>query len=922
MDKSHQSESLRERFNISKIAIQRPVLTLSFWLAIAVAGLLAFSSLQYALFPDITFPVVVVNTSAPLKSALDTEKKLTIPIEAAMKPLKGVEGVESSTYPGQSVVRLRFSVGSDLKASSRQVETAMKTVKLPTNTTTNIIPVNLNEAAVVSYVFSDASKSLEALSKTATDQIIPAIAKLPGVLKVNLLGEPTKLDLTKPPTREALTQSGTITRFNDKQVLAFQVVKESNANTLEVVHQVNKEVDRLRKQYPSVKFTLASTQATFIEAATHETINALIEAIVLSVVVIYPFLWNWRATLISAVAIPMSLLGTFIVMAFYGFNLETITLLALALVIGNVVDDAIVDVENISRHLDEGETPRQAAILATNEIGLTVTAATLTAIAVFLPVGTMGGVLGQFFKPFGITISAAMLTSLLVARTLSPLLATYWLKPPKPQNERRSLGFMHRFQRGLDGINYRYQNLLQWSLNHRGIVVAIAIASFLGGLALIPLIPKGFIPKLDRGEFNITYIAPQPEIPEALKQALEAQSSAPGQNAAPKLPPGVSPDQMASGLPPGSGIPKLPAFNPLDDSLKVAKQLDQFVMTSPQVKNTFTIVGSRQGEPNKGTIYVELKKDRTMKTADVQDQFRRDLPKIAGVTTSVEDIQFVDTGGEKPVQVRIQGDDLQALDSAARQIQTRLEKIPGFVDVSASTQANKGTDIREIQRTEGQRVATISANLGQGLTIGEASDRAIAEAKAVIPPGISLKLGGDSARVDEILGSFAKTLALSIVCILVVLLALFRRLTDTFVIFLSLPLSVVGAMLGLLIAQSDFGMISLIGIIFLLGLTNKNAILIVDYINQLRRDGFDRNDAILKAGPVRLRPILMTTVATILGMVPIAVGYGAGAELRSPMAIAIIGGLITSTLLSLIVIPVVYALLDDLRTNFKPGLKK
>ena len=916
-------KSTRSRFNISKIALQRPVLTLSFWLAVVVAGVLAFSSLKYALFPDITFPVVVVNASAPLKTAVETEQKLTNPIEATLSGLEKLDGVvDSTTYPGQSVVRLKFVVGTNLEEATRTVKAALKTVALPAKTTTKVIPVNLNEAAVVSYAIASSSEDLKALSKTAKDQIIPVIAQLPGVLKVTLSGEPSKLDLTKPPKLEDLTKSGTLVRFNGQEAIAFQVVKKSDANTLEVVREVNQEVERLRTTLPTVQFSVAATQADYIKAATDETVKALIEAMILSVIVIYPFLWNWKATVISALAIPMSLLGTFIVMAFYGFNLETITLLALALVIGNVVDDAIVDVENIARHLEEGEAPRQAAISATDEIGLTVTAATLTAIAVFLPVGTMGGALGQFFKPFGITISAAMITSLFVARTLSPLLAASWLKPPKPRDQNNP-SIADRFQNGFDRLNQQYRRLLQWSLNHKGIVVAIALASFIGGLALIPLIPKGFIPKLDRGEFNISYIAPTPEIPEALKQALAGQA-APGQASGQgaidprKLPPGVSPQLAAAQNRPS----QLPEFDPLKDSLKVAKQLDQFVRRSPDVESTFTIVGSRQGEPNKGTIYVKLKSDRTANTADVQDRLRRDLPNIAGVTTSIEDIQFVDTGGDKPVQVQIQGNDLQAIDRAAQKIQTRLAKIAGLVDVSSTTQNNSDSDIRDIQHNNQQRVATISANLGQGLTIGEAGDRATAEARAVLPPEISLRLGGDNARIDEILSSFGKTLALSLLCIVIVLFVLFRRWTDTLVIFLSLPLSIVGAMVGLLIAQSDFGMISLIGIIFLLGLTSKNAILIVDYINQLRRLGLQRDDAILKAAPVRFRPILMTTVATLLGMLPIAVGWGAGAELRTPMAIAIMGGLITSTLLSLIVIPVLYALLDNFQTWLNNAIRK
>lgn len=910
---------LRERLNISRLAIQFPWITLGFWIAVAVAGTLAFSSLKYALFPDITFPVVVVNAAAPLKSAEITEIQLTQPLEATLRSLKGVTDLESTSYPGQSVISLRFQVGTDLDQASRTAETALKQAKLPKGATSKIIPINLNEAAVVSYAIESQTDSLKTLSQTTKTKIIPEISKIPGVLKVNLLGEPSELDLTNlAQPEELLNSGGTRVRFNGQAAVALQVVKRGDANTLEVVKAVDQVVTRLQGQLPNLTLTLAATQAKYIQAATGETIQALIEAIVLSIVVIYPFLWNWRSTLISALAIPMSLLGTFIVMAWFGFNLETITLLALALVIGSIVDDAIVDVENISRHLETGESPRQAAILATNEIGLTVTAATLTAVAVFLPVGTMGGTLGQFFKPFGITITAAMLTSLLVARTLSPLLAAHWLRPQSrlanaPQIEDQ-VGW-------LGGINRFYFRLLDWSLNHRWLIVGIAVLSFVLGIALIPLIPKGFIPKLDRGEFNISYRAPLPKIPPELLAAQMRGQPVNGLDSN-QLPEGISPEQLPEGISPEQFAPsqlptppKLP--DPLADSLKVATQLDQFVQKSPAVDTVFTIVGSRQGEPNKGLIYVKLKPDNTIHTADIQDQMRQNLPQLIGVTTSVEDIQFVDTGGEKPVQLKIVGNNLRNLDRAARQIKQRLEKIPGLEDVSTTADANQDGQVIEIRRTQGQRVATISANLGQGLTIGEATDRAVAEAKAVLPADVALQLGGDSAQVDEILGSFGQTLALSVLAIIVVLLVLFKSWTDTVVIFVSLPLSIVGAMLGLLIAQSDFGMISLIGIIFLLGLTNKNAILIVDYINQLKKAGFSNREAILKAGPVRLRPILMTTFATILGMLPLALGFGAGAELRSPMAIAIMGGLVTSTLLSLLVVPVIYDLINGSRSTAK-----
>lgn len=889
--------SARESFNISKLAIKFSWLTVCFWIGITVAGVLAFSSLKYALFPDITFPVVVVTAQAPLTNTLDTEEKLTKPIEESLKSLVGLEDIRSSTYPGQTAVVSSFIVGTNLETVTSKISQIVNQLNLPKDTNKKIIPLNLNESAAVSYAVESSVRDIDNLRQLTKDKILPRIANLPGVLKVSLLGGGT----LKPQE----TTGGTLVRFNGQDALAFQVIKKGDANTLEVVSRVEKEVQQLRSNLKDVTLTLAATQGEYIRNATHSTIDALIEAIILSVVVIFPFLWNWQATLISALAIPISLLGTFIVMAIYGFNLETITLLALALVIGSIVDDAIVDVENIMRHIENGKTPREAALIATNEIGLTVTAATLTAVAVFLPIGLMGGVIGQFFKPFGITVSAAMLTSLLVARTLSPVLAIYWLKPKPINSPQKQSKIWQEFEQA-------YGNLLTWSLQHRLIVVGLAVVSLIAGIALIPLIPKGFIPKLDRGEFNIVYTSLVPSLPAALGQEVPGGGGQPGgretqREQKDKL--GNSSLSVAADL---SADPSpISISNLLNDSLDVAKKLEKVVRNSPDVATVFTTVGSRGGEPNKGTLYVKLKAERKLKTAQVQDQLRATLPKLAGVTTSVEDIQFVDTGGQKPLQVALQGKDLKALTTAAKAVKARIEKISGFADVTITGESHQQDTILQIERLNHQRVVYIGANLGQDLTLGNATDIVVSEAKAVIPAGVSLNLGGDSARQNQVFGSFGTTLGLSALCIIVVLIWLFKSWSDPIVIGLSLPLAIVGALLALLFTKSDFGMISLIGFVFLLGITNKNAILIVDYINQLRDSGIEKTEAILKAGPVRLRPIMMTTAATILGMVPIALGLGAGSELRSPMAVSIAGGLVSSTILSLFVVPVFYAILDD-----------
>ncbi|MBW4698665.1 MAG: efflux RND transporter permease subunit [Aphanocapsa lilacina HA4352-LM1] len=836
-------QSLRERWNISRLALKHPWLTLGFWAALSVIGVFAFGSLKYALFPDITFPVIVVNSSHASLSAEDTEANLTRPIEQRLKNLAGVDKVRSQSYPGQSVVSLALAVGTDLEAAKREAQTALAQTALPADATYQVFPVNLNESAAASYAIESDTLDLDSLAKVAAARIVPALQKVPGVLRVTLLGE------------RGLADKPTAVRFGGRDALAVQIVKRERANTLEVVRSADQEVERLRRELAGIDLRLAATQADYIREASQATVEALVLAVALSVLVIFPFLGSWRATFISALAIPTSLLGTFIVMALLGFNLETITLLALALVIGIIIDDAIVDVENIARHLDDGEPPYQAAVSATDEIGLTVTAATLTIVAVFLPVGLMGGVLGQFFRPFGITVSAAVLTSLLVARTLSPLLASRWLKAHSPRAANIEAAWQTGWLR-------RYRRILSWALDHRQVVVGLALASFVAGLALIPLIPKGFIPHLDRGEFNVRFAA-------------------------------------ALGT-------------PVEDSLAVARQLEGTVRSFPDVAVVFTTVGER-GASHRGVLYVKLREERTLRTFDLQDQLRARLPAIEAADVSVEDMPFVDNGAQKPLEVALLGPDLEPLQSAAAALKERLAAQPGFADLAVGGAGQYEGLTVEISHLGGERVVYLSSNLSRGLTIGEATDRVNAAAKTVLPAGVRLSFGGDAENVSNVFGGFAVTLVLSVVCILGVLLWLFRSWTDPLVVLLSLPLSVVGAMLAQFVTRSDFGMISVIGIIFLLGLVNKNAIILVDYINQLRAGGLPTREAILQAGPIRLRPILMTTAAAILGMLPIALGLGAGAELRAPMAIAIIGGLLTSTLLSLIVVPVAYSLFAPLK---------
>ncbi|MDJ0728057.1 MAG: efflux RND transporter permease subunit [Prochloraceae cyanobacterium] len=895
-DPGQKKISFRERFNISRLAIKYSWITICFWLAVTVAGLFAFSSLKYALFPDVTFPVVVVNAKAPLETTIATEAALTKPIEQQLLSLEGKDEVSSTTYPGQSVINVLFEAGIDPELATQSAKTALQGVDLPPDSSFEVIPFNLNESSASSYALIGNGKSLKELIAIAQTKIIPEIEQLPGVLKVNLLGN------SSPPKTEVDSEVAlkntppTLVTFNNQAAIGLDIIKRSDANTLEVVEKIETEMAKLQAAYPEIIINLAKTQASFISQATRATVEDLIFAIVIAVAIVFPFLRNFKATVITALAIPISLLGTSIVMAISGFNLETITLLALALVIGIVVDDAIVDVENITRHIEKGKKPLQAAILGTDEIGLTVIASTLTIVAVFLPVALMGGAIGKFFKPFGLTVSAAVLISLFVARTLSPVLAIYWLEPKQKKQEAkkptRKLICFNQL------IVQPYRKLLNWSLQHRKVVIAVALSSFVFGISLIPLIPAGFIPLLDRGEFNIIYTTSLPNLRPAQK------------------PPKSTTEQKSDRTNSLSWLSELtssPTKLLLLRTRRAGKKIEQSVLESPYVESVYTVSGAR-GIPNRGEMHVSLNKEalkeNNLNTFDIKEQIRANLPQLPRVTISVEDIQFVDTGGEKPLKLALVGDNLDDLNQSSIDFKNRIAELPGFVDITA-TGENADGPIEIIERKNGQRVAYVSSNLAKDLGLGDATQQVVQIAEDILPASVSLDLQGDSAKMSEVIGSFAITLSLSIICMLLLLLLLFGRFLEPIVVILSLPLSVVGATIALLVSSSDFGMISAIGLIFLVGLLDKNALLLMDYINLKRRSGMSRTEAILETGTVRLRPILMTTTSTVCAMLPIALGVGAGAELRQPMAVTIIGGLITSSALTLVVVPVLYTLLED-----------
>ncbi len=833
-------QTLKHLGSISEFAIAFPRATIGFWLVLSIVGAFAFFNLKLALFPDITFPVVIVSATTNQIDVAANERALTTPLEHTLGALPGVTRMHSLTYPQFVVVDLAFDVSTPLETRRSQVEAALAQISLARGTKTTVSTLNLNETPVATYAITKVDTPLHELARVAEAEIAPRLRALPGVLRADVIGG------------ESTGAHASAYRFDGRPAVAIAIIKRADANTLDVADAAEAAVRELDAARPQIHIVRTTEQATYIREATQATQEALGLAVFLAIVVIWPFLRDVRATLISAIAIPVSLLGTACVMWLFHFRLETITLLALALVVGVIVDDAIVAVENIVRHLEAGEPPRVAAVAANKEIGLTLVAASLTIVAVFLPIGLMSGTLGQFFRAFGITASAAILFSLLAARTLSPTIAAMWLRA-RPTALRDAVR-----EREPDA---RYREILAWSLQHRGAVVGIACAALVAGVALIPFIPKGFIPHLDRGEFRVNFTAPL----------------------------GTS----------------------LADSQNVARQLEETIRANRDVTHAYTTIGARANASNVGTIDVYLAPNRHAKTIDVENAIRSRLPAIDGVVTTVADVPFVGSDTAKSLQFALVGDDLETLRRVGRNLEHHLQKTPGFVDVGA-TGLSDGTPFSGIEHLGEKRAVGITSDLVSDLTIGDANDRVVALARKLLPYSVVLTFGGGSADASTVFRDFGIALGLSVVAIVIVLGALFRSIVDPIVIVIALPLSIVGALFALWVTRADFGIISLMAVIFLFGLVNKNAILLVDRIKNLRASGLGREAAITQAGAQRLRPIVMTTAATILGMLPIALGFGAGAELRAPMAVAIIGGLITSTLLTLVVVPVAYTLVDDL----------
>ncbi len=1004
--------------NLSAWSIKNPIPAAMLFVLLSFAGLLSFRAMKVQNFPDMDLPVVVVTASLPGAAPGQLESDVARKIENAIATTQGLKHITTTLTDGTATISAEFQLEKPVQEAVDDVRSAVSRVRadLPADLRDPIVAkLEFTAQPILAYAIATDKWNDEALSWFVDDTLARRLLAVPGVGAVNRVGgvtrevrvaldtarmqalqvsvsdisrqlravqldiaggrtdlgdseqairtiatvqtaqELARMDIPLSDGRhvrldQVATVSDTVAEqrsaalLDGKPVIGFEVSRSRGASEVEVGAGVQLALDKLLAENSHLKLTRT---VDFVQIASDEydsSMRLLIEGGILAVIVVWIFLRDWRATIVSAVALPLSVIPAFIGMHALGFSINIITLLALSLVVGILVDDAIVEVENIVRHLRMGKTPYQAAMEAADEIGLAVVATTFTLIAVFLPTAFMSGIPGRFFKQFGWTAALAVFASLVVARLLTPMMAAYIMKPMVAQEkEPRWLGV--------------YMRASAWCLKHRLLTMLGATVFFIGSIALIPLLPSGFIPPDDNAQTQVT---------------LE--------------------------LPPGSRI--------ADTNTLVAMAAER-VRKVGHIDSIYTTIGggaagadpfagNAASDPRKATLTLQLaKRGERPPKQKIEQSLRAALEDIPGVRVKVG------LGGSNDKYVfALASEDPQALADAAREVTRGIRTIPGIGNVGSSASlvrpeitarpdlaraADLGVTSSAIAET--LRLATVGdydqylpkLNLAQRqvpivvrlensarenlavlerltvpgargpVRLGEVVQLEMAGGPAVInrydrsrnvnieielgsrglgevneavhaleavqhlPASVRLVEVGDAEMMGELFASFGLAMLTGVLCIYLVLVLLFHDFLQPVTILAALPLSLGGAFVGLLIADKSFSMPSLIGLVMLMGIATKNSILLVEYAVVARRDhGMSRWDALLDACHKRARPIIMTTLAMGAGMLPIALSLGeADMSFRSPMAVAVIGGLITSTVLSLLVVPAVFTYIDD-----------
>jgi hydrophobe/amphiphile efflux-1 (HAE1) family protein len=751
-------------------------------------------------------------------------------------------------------------------------------------------------------------------------------------------------------------------RLNGAASVGLDILRQSGANVVDVADQINIVLTKIKAELPAgMNIVVAQDDSIFIRDSVSDVLDNIIWGGLLAVLVIFLFLGSGRSTLISAVAIPASIIATFTLMRLLNLTINIMTLLGMSLAVGLLIDDAIVVIENIYRHMEMGKKPMEAARDATNEIGLAVSATTFSIIVVFLPVAFMSGIIGRFFFAFGMTVAFAVAVSLFVAFTLTPMLSSRFVLPL----DRMEKTFFYRklawWNRGVKGIQQKwYKPTLLWCLNHRILTILIAAAAFVGSLGLGQFIGSEFMPTTDQNKFYVSFE-------------------------------GMAGDR-------------------LETTIEQIKPVEHLLMKYPEVVSILTTIGSGSNPIYSGTIAVNLvdKSERKASADSLTKAVREELKSIPGYFFTVE-MEESHGGMGRAVDLSIRGPNLNQLNTYTQLLRYRIEHVPGLVDLKSSLEAGKpemqmylnrdlasdlGVNTMEVAQSmrlfidgdvvsrykdvddeydirlqvdeqfrhdptavgmlpipsnksiEGRdrftvplsQIVTIDKGVGasevkrydrireirlSGSVVDRPAGSVRADVMAIadsldLMSGYSISAVGEAEIQKESFASIFSALVLAIIFVYFVLASQYNNFLDPLSIMISQPLAMIGAIISLLLFGSAFSVISLIGIVLLMGLVTKNGILLIDFAKQRMAHGMEREAALMEAGPIRFRPIIMTSLATIFGALPLALGIGAGAELRAPIARAVMGGMVSSTLLTLLVTPVVYTYFDDLaRGNFR-----
>ena len=1031
---------------LSDVSIKRPVFATMMMVALVVLGIVSFNRLAVDEYPDITYPIVIVQSSYPGASPEVMERDVSRPIEEALNTVQGLKELTSSSLNGSSIVRVQFNLDVDVMAAQQEVQSKVARIRraLPPEMEEPIIlRFDPNERPIMSIAMQSGERPMRELTSLAEQVVSPRLQSVTGVGGINLAGTETRqirieinpdamrsYGISVPQVISALRDenqevpAGRVTRGEtedliritgrivdpaafasiavavrngvpvrlgdvatvvdgaadrrtaallgeggsgpDQPALALDILKISGSNTVAVADSVRAAAAALERQLPAdVKLRVIRDDSQKIREGLADVELTIVLGAVLTIAIIYLFLNSWRSTIITGLTLPVSIISAFFIMWVFGFTVNTMTLLALSLAIGLLIDDAIVVRENIVRHVHMGKDHVRAAKEGTDEIGLAVFSTTLAVVAVFIPVAFMGGMIGRIFFQFGVTVTFAVLVSLFVSFTLDPMLSSVWPDPDhenadgtptKRMNPIRRVGLA--FDRWFERTADKYPAKLDWALRHRAIVMAGAVASVVAAGVIYPFLGFTWLPEVDNGEFNVNL----------------------------RTPPGSS----------------------LQYTVGKAEYVSRFLRSKPEVEFTYTTIGGGfRGTSNSGQIYVKLKSrhERDKDLFAIQNELRQELRKMTGVRPTITGSRSIFGGFGQPIQINVQGPEENRLKLAASQVLEKIRQtegaaepnssdegqIPqldinvdrqqawaagiGIADVAATLQPvfagqratrwedplgyshdvvvvypdslrTNAADISELMIPSGatdpatgraamvplsqvaevktnlapqqinrrslERQVSVSAGVLPGYSMGEVAGRVrLAIDSLGLPLGYRTIFGGDVQNLEETKGYVLAAIGLAVVFIYLILASLFGSFFQPLAIMLALPLSFIGVALALLLTNGNINVMTMIGIIMLMGLVTKNGILLLDFSNQQRARGASRHDSLLQSGRIRLRPIIMTTVAMIFGMLPLAFAIGEGAEQRAPMARAVIGGLITSTLLTLFVVPVMSTVLED-----------